>query len=47
MEVQLGFLVNIKAYLYYLYYKGESPGKGWQRDGRSYDRLFVVVPVML
>lgn len=46
MESQLGFLVNIKAYLYYLYYEGESAGKGWQRDGRSSDR-FVVVPVML
>lgn len=46
MEAQLGFLVNIKAYLYYLYYEAESAGKGWQRDGRSYDR-FVVVLVML
>lgn len=43
MEAQLGFLVNIKAYLYY---KGEATGKGWQHDRRSYDR-FVVVPVML
>lgn len=46
MDAQLGFLVNIKAYFYYLYYKGESTGKGWQCDGRSYDR-FVVVLVML
>lgn len=46
MEAQLGFLVNIKACLYYLCYKGESTRKGWQCDGRSYDR-FVVVPVTL